>query len=93
MNVKTLTAGTLLASMLVLGGCASTAEMTKMRDDIAAAQASADAAAAKADAASQEAAAARAIAEQAQSDANAALTKSQETEAKIDRMFKKAMYK
>jgi murein lipoprotein len=58
-------------------------------------QASADAAAAKAEAAaaSRDAAAARTMAEQANNTANQAMGLSRDTDSKIDRMFKKAMYK
>lgn len=79
-----------------LAGCATTAQQEEMAAVRATAeQAAADAAEAKriATEAEREAAAAKLAAEQAKADAAAALAKSQETEAKIDRMFKKAMYK
>ncbi len=79
-----------------LAGCASTAQKEELAAVRATAeQASTDAAEAKriATEAEREAAAAKLAAEQARADAAAALAKSQETEAKIDRMFKKAMYK
>lgn len=76
-----------------LSGCASTGELASLRSQID--QATADAAAAKADAAaaSRDAADARAMAEKAMNTANDAMGLSRETDAKIDRMFKKAMYK
>jgi type IV pilus biogenesis protein CpaD/CtpE len=84
------------AALAALGGCASTAT----QDELAAVrtlaeQASAEAAEAKrlAVEAEREAAAAQLSAEQARSDAAAARAQSEATETKIERMFKKAMYK
>jgi len=76
------------AIMVGLSGCASTgsAEMTAMQAKVDAA--SADAAAAKADAA-----AAKAQAAEALKTANEAKAIAEDTETKIDRMFKKAMHK
>jgi murein lipoprotein len=76
-----------------LSGCASTGELASLKSQID--QATADAAAAKAEAAtaSSDAASAKAMAEQAVNTANQAMSLSQETDSKIDRMFKKAMYK
>ncbi|UCC55510.1 MAG: hypothetical protein JSU75_09095 [Gammaproteobacteria bacterium] len=76
-----------------LGGCASTSDLNAMRADIDAAKAEASAARAEAAAASKAAAEAKAMASDAMSTANAAKAQSAETETKIDRMFKKAMYK
>jgi murein lipoprotein len=79
-----------------LVGCASTAQKEELAAvRVVAEQAAADAAEAKrmAAEAEREAAAAKLAAEQARADAAAANAKSAETEAKIDRMFKKAMYK
>ena len=76
------------AAILVAGlsGCASTGNNAAMQSQIDAA--TADAAAAKADAAS-----AKATAAQALQTANEAKAISEDTETKIDRMFKKAMHK
>jgi murein lipoprotein len=79
-----------------LFGCATTAQQEEMAALRAVAeQAAADATEAKrmAAEAEREAAAAKLAAEQARADAAAANAQSAETEAKIDRMFKKAMYK
>ena len=79
-----------LAAILIAStgmiGCASTQEMQNMQAQID--SASADAQAAKA-----EAAEAKALAQSAVNTANDANATSKATEAKIDRMFKKAMYK
>lgn len=94
MLYPTKTAGLLaLTALLAAGGCASTSEMEQLRTDIAAAQATADQAAADAAAAREEAAQANATANNALGTAEAAKSKAEETESKIDRMFKKAMYK
>jgi murein lipoprotein len=69
-----------------LAGCATTSDLDALRSQVDAA--SADASAAKA-----EAAEAKAMAAEAINTANEAKATSQETETKIDRMFKKAMYK
>jgi len=78
----------LAVTMIGLSGCASTgtAEMAAMQTKVD--SASADAAAAKADAA-----AAKAQAAEALRTANEAKAIAQDTETKIDRMFKKAMHK
>ncbi len=79
-----------LAAVLVAStgmiGCANTQEMQSLR-------AQADAASADAQAARSEAAEAAALAQRAMGVANDAKATSEATEAKIDRMFKKAMYK
>lgn len=76
-----------------LSGCASTGELASLKSQIE--QASADAAAARSEAAtaSSDAAEAKSMAEKAMNTANQAMSLSQETDTKIDRMFKKAMYK
>jgi murein lipoprotein len=76
------------AAVVALSGCASTgnAEMAAMQARVD--TASADAAAAKADAA-----AAKAQAAEALRTANEAKAIAEDTETKIDRMFKKAMHK
>ena len=82
-----------LIAMVALGGCASTSELDTLRAEIrqaneTAQQASATAssAAAKADAASAQAAAASQTADEAKASA-------EEANNKIDRMFKRSMYK
>ena len=79
-----------LAAILVaatgMAGCASTTDMQKL-------QAQVDTATADAQAAKTEAAEAKALAQKAMNTANDAKSTSDATEAKIDRMFKKAMYK
>ena len=77
----------------VLGGCATTSDLDALRADVNAAKADASAAKAEAAAASKAAAEAKAMASDAVNTANAAKATSEETETKIDRMFKKAMYK
>lgn len=84
------------AAVFLLSGCATTTgpdELASVR--AMAEQAAADAAEAKrmATEAEREAAAAKLAAGRAQSDAAAARAQSADTESKIDRMFKKAMYK
>jgi murein lipoprotein len=69
-------------------GCATT-----QQQELADIRAIAEQAAADAAAANQAAADARSRADAAMSAANSAKAQSAETEAKIDRMFKKAMYK
>jgi murein lipoprotein len=76
-----------------LGGCATTSDLNALHDDVNAAKAEASAAKAEAAAASKAAAEAKAMASDAMNTANAAKATSEETETKIDRMFKKAMYK
>ena len=90
---RLLALATVAALYTGLSGCASTGELASLKSQID--QATADAAAAKAEAAtaSSDAASAKAMAEQAVNTANQAMSLSQETDSKIDRMFKKAMYK
>ena len=76
----------LLALTAGLGGCASTSELDALRAEIREANETAQGAAAKADAASKEAAVASQTAEEARAAA-------EEANSKIDRMFKKSMYK
>ena len=78
----------LAAGLISLSGCATTGntDMAAMKAQVEAA--SADASAAKADAA-----AAKATAADALRTANEAKAKSEDTETRIDRMFKKAMHK
>ncbi|MGB5259286.1 MAG: Lpp/OprI family alanine-zipper lipoprotein [Gammaproteobacteria bacterium] len=76
------------AGLIGLSGCATTGntDMAALKSQVEAA--SADAATAKADAA-----AAKATAADALRTANEAKAKSDDTEMRIDRMFKKAMHK
>ncbi len=82
--------GLMLAALAGATGCASTSEIDTLRSDMQAeidkANATAQQAAADAAAARQDAAAARAAAEEARDIA-------QDTNEKLDRMFKKSMYK
>ena len=86
-----------LAAVLVVStgmiGCSNTADMQSLRSQIDAA--AADALAAKSDAAEAKTMAQNAMdtAASAKAAADAANATSMETESKIDRMFKKAMYK
>jgi murein lipoprotein len=73
---------------MFLFGCATT-----QQQDLAEIRAIAEKAAADAAAANQAAAAAQSRADAAMGEAASAKAQSAETEAKIDRMFKKAMYK
>lgn len=83
------------ASVLAVGlsGCATTSDLNSLRDQVDAAEAAANDAKAEAATARQEAADARALAEQAMSTANDAKATADDSATKIDRMFKKAMYK
>jgi murein lipoprotein len=81
--VKSLGAVAILA---LLGGCATTAQEKELRAELDEVRAIAEQAAA-------DAAAARASADAAMLEAETARAQSADTEAKIDRMFKKAMYK
>jgi len=80
----------MLAALLGLAGCATTSDLdtlrTELKADIQQANDTANSAAAKADAASKEAAA-------ASQTANEAKVSADEANSKIDRMFKKSMYK
>lgn len=69
-----------------LGGCATTSDLNELRTEV-------DAAKSEAAAATQTANEAKAMASDAMNTANEAKATSEETETKIDRMFKKAMYK
>lgn len=78
----------LAAGLIGLSGCASTGTA-----DMAALKAQVDAASADASTAKADAAAARATAADALRTANEAKAISEDTETRIDRMFKKAMHK
>ncbi len=75
-----------LASFAALGGCASTSDLDALRAEVQKANDTANRAASDAAAAQRDAAAAKSTADQA-------LTSAQETDEKLDRMFKKSMYK
>ncbi|MFQ5643298.1 MAG: Lpp/OprI family alanine-zipper lipoprotein [Thiogranum sp.] len=77
----------LAMSVLVgMAGCATTSDIDALRAEVQQANDTANSAAARADAASREAAAAA-------QTANEARTSADEANSKIDRMFKKSMYK
>jgi len=82
----------LIATSGLLFGCATT-QQDDLRGELEQVRAIAEKAAADAAAAKSAAAAAQASADAASATANSARSQSQETDAKIDRMFKKAMYK
>ncbi len=79
-------AGLLVAALATTAGCATTGDVDELRAEVQRANSAAERAAADAASAKQDAAAARAAAEQAQAEAA-------ETNEKLDRMFKKSMYK
>ncbi len=79
-------AGLLIAALTITAGCATTGDVEELRAELQRANAAAERAAADAASAKQDAAAARAAAEQAQAEAV-------KTNEKLDRMFKKSMYK
>jgi murein lipoprotein len=85
-SAKGASAALLIASLAMTAGCASTGDVDELRAELARANAAAERAAADAASARQDAAAARAAAEKAQAEAA-------ETNEKLDRMFKKSMYK
>lgn len=82
-----------VSAVLMLSGCATTAEVEKLRSEVSSATASANAASAKADAAMKEATAAREAAERAEKAAMDAKAAAEATDEKIDNMFKKSMQK
>jgi len=84
---------TLIMGVVSLTACASSSKMEALQTDVDAANAEASAARAEASAARAEAAEAKALAEGATATANEAKAISENTETKIDRMFKKAMHK
>lgn len=86
MNVKTIAASVALITLFSLTGCASTSEIQGLKDQVAQAQSTADSAA-------KDAADAKAAAAAAQMTADEAKTMSMETDDKLNRMFKKSMYK
>ena len=88
MNIfqKRLAASLLFTALATTAGCATTSDLDELRAEVQRANSTAERAAADAASAKQHAAAARTAAEQAQFEAA-------ETNEKLDRMFKKSMYK
>ena len=86
MNVKTVAASIALITIFGLTGCASTSDLQKVQDQAAQAQSTADAAA-------KDAADAKAAAAAAQATADEAKAQAMATDDKLNRMFKKSMYK
>jgi murein lipoprotein len=82
-----------LSIMAGLAGCASTGDLDKLRAEVERVNDTANSAKAQAADATRTANEAKATADQALSTANDANATSAETQSKIDRMFKKAMYK
>jgi murein lipoprotein len=76
----------LSVAVLFTAGCASSGDIQSMKDELSALRTEVEATRASADQASQEASEARRMAEAAQAQ-------SMRTDEKIDRMFKKSMYK
>ncbi len=74
------------AAVLLTTGCASTSDVKALQDQVTTLQSDVSRAQATADQASQDASDARRMAEAAQ-------TQTMQTDEKIDRMFKKSMYK
>jgi murein lipoprotein len=83
---KRTAAGLLLTALAATAGCATTSDLDELRAEVQKANATAERAAADAASARQDAAAAKTAAQQAQQEAA-------ETNEKLDRMFKKSMYK
>ena len=84
--LKILALSTVLVSAIGASGCATTGDNESLQAEIAAANSAADQAATDAASAKSDAAAARAAAEEARDSAA-------KTNEKLDRMFKKSMYK
>ena len=91
--IRTSTLIPILVLAMAASGCATTAELDKMRADIQSASDRAASAQASADAAMAEAKAARAAAENAERAALDAKAAAEATDEKIDRMFKQTMNK
>jgi len=84
--LKITAAGVMAAALTGLTGCATTSDLDELRAEVQKANATANQAASDAASAKQDAAAAKTAAEAARDSA-------QETNEKLDRMFKKSMYK
>lgn len=93
MTRKDMKTAAALAGLMALTGCASTGDLDALRSEIRQANDTAQSAAATADAARKEAAAASATAADAKATADEAKASADATAEKIDRMFKKSMYK
>jgi len=91
-NIKRV-AGIVTLAAVGLAGCASTSEIDSLRSEIRQANDTATNAASTAEAARSEAAAASRAAAEANATAEEAKAMAEATDAKIDRMFKKSMYK
>ena len=91
-NMK-IAAGIVALTLAGLAGCASTSDLDSMRSEIRQANETAQSAAATAQAASKDAAAASQAAADAKATAEAAQATADATDEKVNRMFKKAMYK
>ena len=85
-TLKTAATGAMLLALAGLTGCATTSDVDALRAEVDKANAAANQAAADAASAKRDAAAARAAAEEARDTAR-------DTNEKLDRMFKKSMYK
>ncbi len=92
MKINAIKSLLLIAASGLLFGCATT-QQDDLRGELDQVRAIAEKAAADAAAAKSAAAAAQSRADSAMDTAAGAKAQSEETEAKIDRMFKKAMYK
>jgi len=84
--LKTTTTGLVMVAITGLAGCATTSDLDALRAEVQKTNATANQAAADAASAKKDAAAARTAAEEARDTAN-------DTNEKLDRMFKKSMYK
>ncbi len=82
-----------LGAAVALSGCATTGQLEEVKAQLNAVQADANAAKSEAGAARTTANEAKDIANRALNTANEANARSIETETKIDRMFKRSMYK
>ena len=85
-SVRTSVAGLFVVALTGLAGCATTSDLEALRAEVDKANATASQAAADSASAKRDAAAAKVAAEEARDTA-------QQTNAKLDRMFKKSMYK
>ena len=83
----------LVAAMSGLAGCATTSDTDALRDEVRQANQTAQEAVATAEAARKQAAQASQDAAEARAMAEAAKASADESNEKIDRMFKKSMYK
>jgi murein lipoprotein len=80
-------------ALLGLAGCATTSDLDALRAEVRQANETAQSALARAEAAEKQAAAASGEAAAAMQTAEEARAMATETDSKIDRMFKKSMYK